>query len=133
MSLGKKKKARQQSLWVPQHKVARSPGHPFHKRLNAVSAKDGVDEWAEATCAPLLREGGRPSIPPGVPFRMILVGDFEGLGSERGIAWRCVDSLLLREFLGTGGMRRRPSTAAFRSGESASPSMSIFLDILSFI
>ena len=46
MSLGKKKKVRQQSLWIPQHKVARSPGHPFYKRLNAVLAEEGFDEWA---------------------------------------------------------------------------------------
>jgi transposase len=43
---------------------------------------------------------GRPSIPPGVYFRMILAGYFEGIASQRGIAWRCSDSRSLAEFLG---------------------------------
>ena len=43
---------------------------------------------------------GRPSMAPGVYFRCLLIGYFEGLDSERGIAWRTTDSLSLRKFLG---------------------------------
>jgi len=136
MSLGRKKKARQQSLWIPQHKVARSPGHPFYKRLNAVLAKDGFDEWAEETCAPFFKEGGRPSIPPGVYFRMILVGYFEGLSSERGIAWRCADSLSLREFLGTGPDEATPehsSLSVWRKRLPLDAYRALFLRVLEMV
>ena len=69
--------------------------------MNALLAEADFDEFAEALCEPYYAERlGRPSIPPGVYFRMLLVGYFEGIGSQRGIAWRCGDSLSLREFLG---------------------------------
>jgi transposase len=68
--------------------------------LNKLLAEAKFDAYVEDLCAPLYRDGGRPSIPPGVFFRMLFIGYFEGIDSQRGIAWRCSDSLSLRSFLG---------------------------------
>jgi transposase len=99
MALGKRK-PQQDELFIPTAKVAAGPGHPFYSKLNQVLAQAGFDEFVEKLCAPYYKEGGRPGIPPGVYFRMVLIGYFEGLDSQRGIAWRCADSLGLRTFLG---------------------------------
>jgi transposase len=100
MSLGKRKQE-QQSAWVATTELPKSPGHPFYMKLNGLLAKAGFDKWLETLCAPYYAaKMGRESIPPGVYFRMILVGYFEGIGSQRGIAWRCSDSRSLAEFLG---------------------------------
>ena len=99
MALGKRK-PQQDELFIPTAKIATGPGHPFYAKLNAVLADAGFDEFVEQLCAPYYKEGGRPGIPPGVYFRMLLIGYFEGLDSQRGIAWRCADSLALRTFLG---------------------------------
>jgi transposase len=100
MALGKRKDE-QQEMWVPTTSLPKSLGHVFYRKLNEVFAAAGFDRWAEDLCRPYYDARiGRPSIPPGVYFRMLLVGYFEGLGSQRGIAWRCADSLSLREFLG---------------------------------
>ena len=99
MALGKRK-PQQDELFIPTAKVASGPGHPFYSKLNQVLADAGFDEFVEKLCAPYYKEGGRPGIPPGVYFRMVLIGYFEGLDSQRGIAWRCADSLGLRTFLG---------------------------------
>jgi transposase len=99
----KRKKPRQDQMWVPTVELAQSPGHPFYRRLNQLLGKHGFDPYVESRCEKFYAARmGRPSIPPGVYFRMLLVGFFEGLDSERGIAWRCADSLSLREFLGYG-------------------------------
>jgi len=100
MALGRKNRSKQKAMWVLCQDVARSPGHPFYKKLNQVLCESDFDTFSEDLCAPYFRDGGRPSIPPGVYFRMLLIGYFEGLSSERAIAWRCQDSLSLREFLG---------------------------------
>ena len=101
MAMGKRETERQGDLWLATTDLARSPGHPFYERLNALLAEARFDERAEELCRPFYAEGkGRPSLPPGVYFRMLLIGYFEGLDSERGIAWRCADSLALRAFLG---------------------------------
>src|ERR1041384_5113279 len=99
MALGKRK-PQQDELFIPTAQLAQGPGHPFYAKLNAVLADAGFDEFVEKLCAPYYKEGGRPGIPPGVYFRMLLIGYFEGLDSQRGIAWRCADSLALRAFLG---------------------------------
>ena len=100
MALGKRKRE-QQGLWIATTELPKSPGHPFYKKLNELLAEADFDRWIEKLCAPYYAEKlGRPSIPPGVYFRMILIGYFEGLGSQRGIAWRCSDSRSLAEFLG---------------------------------
>lgn len=90
----------QDSFWIETQKLAKSPGHPFYKKLNALLKSKGFDTFVDEQCRPFYAENGRPSLPPGVYFRMLLIGYFEGIDSERGIAWRCADSLSLRQFLG---------------------------------
>jgi transposase len=90
-------------MWIPSAAVASSPGHPFYVKLEQVLRTAGFDAYVERLCARhYARKEGRPSIPPGVYFRMLLIGYFERLDSERGISWRCADSLSLRRFLGLG-------------------------------
>jgi transposase len=80
--------------------LPRSPGHVFYDRLQSVLIEAAFDSFVEGLCAPLYAaRRGRPSLPPGRYFRMLLVGYFEGIDSERGLEWRCADSLSLREFL----------------------------------
>jgi transposase len=101
MSIGKRRETRQQELWVPTVDLTRSPGHPFYERVNRLLGGAGFDAFVEARCAKFYADKmGRPSLAPGVYVRMLLVGYFESLDSERGIAWRCADSLALRNFLG---------------------------------
>jgi transposase len=100
MSLGRRQ-PQQHDLWIATADLPRSPGHPFYQKLNRLLSEANFDTWLEHLCAPYYHAVmGRPSIPPGVYFRMILVGYFEGIGSQRGIAWRCSDSRSLAEFLG---------------------------------
>ncbi len=99
MAIGKRR-PKQDDLFIARAKLATGPGHPFYRKLNEVLASAGFDEFVEKLCAPYYKEGGRPGIPPGVYFRMLFIGYFEGLDSQRGIAWRCADSLALRSFLG---------------------------------
>ena len=87
-------------MWVPTEKLPRSPGHPFYEGLDQVLEKIGVDAFVEGLCAWSYAERvGRPSLRPGRYFRMLLVGYFEGLDSERAIAWRVADSMSVRAFL----------------------------------
>jgi hypothetical protein len=99
MAIGRRS-PKQDEIFIPAAQVAAGPGHPFYTKLNAVLAEADFDAFAEKLCAPYYKEGGRPGIPPGVYFRMLLIGCFEGLDSQRGMAWRCADSLGLRAFLG---------------------------------
>jgi transposase len=102
MGMGRRKRERQQDLFVPADKL-QSAGHPFYRKLNRLLAEAGFDAFVEAACKPYYAgdsEAGRRSVPPGVYFRMLFVGYFEGIDSQRGIDWRCADSLALREFLG---------------------------------
>jgi transposase len=107
MALGKRK-PKQDELFIPTAKLATGPGHPFYAKLNEVLADAGFDGFVEQLCAPYYKDGGRPGIPPGVYFRMLLIGYFEGLDSQRGIAWRCADSLALRAFLGVAITEETP-------------------------
>ncbi len=101
MALGKRETERQGDLFLLAGQLPRSPGHVFYQKLNRLLAEAGFDPWVEKLCEPHYADGrGRPGIPPGTYFRMLLVGYFEGLSSQRGIAWRCSDSLSLRDFLG---------------------------------
>ena len=101
MAMGRRARERQGTMWVTTESLARGPGHPFYARLNQVLAEAGFDTYAEGLCARFYAaDVGRPGVAPGVYFRMLLLGYFEGIDSERGIAWRCADSLGLREFLG---------------------------------
>src|SRR5580698_1084755 len=100
MALGRRNEERQAELWVATQQLPNSLGHVFYVKLNELLAENEFDKWIEELCTPYYAKGGRPGIPPGVYFRMLLVGYFEGIGSQRGIAWRCGDSLSLRAFLG---------------------------------
>jgi transposase len=100
MSLGKRRTEQQEALFVTAAELPKAPGHVFYRKLNRLLAEGGFDAWIEKRCAEYYAADGRPGIPPGVYFRMLLVGYFEGIASQRGIAWRCSDSLSLREFLG---------------------------------
>src|SRR5690348_12038869 len=94
---------RQSELLVTWAEMPRSPGHVFYDRLQAELVGAGFDAFVEGQCASYYAAGrGRPSLPPGRYFRMLLVGYFEGIDSERGLEWRCADSLSLREFLRLG-------------------------------
>jgi transposase len=102
MAMGRRKK-RQGTLWVETGRLARGPGHPFYRRLGELLDAEGFDAHAERLCKRFYDDRlGRPSLPPAVYFRLLLIGYFEGIDSERGIAWRVADSLTLREFLGFG-------------------------------
>jgi transposase len=102
MALGRQQD-RQSELLVTWAEMPRSPGHVFYDRLQAELVAAGFDGFVEDRCAPYYAAGrGRPSLPPGRYFRMLLVGYFEGIDSERGLEWRCADSLSLREFLRLG-------------------------------
>ena len=89
----------QQSIWVATTDLPQSTGHPFYERLNRILEAAGFDAFVEGLCAPFYATMGRPSLSPGRYFRLLLIGYFEGLGSERAIAWRAADSLSLRAFL----------------------------------
>lgn len=108
MALGRRQDAHQE-LWIATTDLPKSPGHVFYRKLNGLLAEIGFDRWLEELCRPYYAaKKGRPSIPPGVYFRMILVGFFEGISSQRGIAWRCCDSRSLGEFLGYGPAEQTP-------------------------
>jgi len=101
MAMGKSKGERQSELWISGDALPRTPGHPFYEKLNSVLAEQGFDPWVEGECAAYYADKmGRPSLPPVVYFKMLFIGFFEGLDSERGIAWRVADSIALRDFLG---------------------------------
>jgi len=103
MAMGKRKMDRQSELWVAVTEMPQAPGHPFYRKLNALLGRHGFDAFVEGLCRPFYHDWlGRPSTPPGVYFRMLLIGYFEGIDSERGIAWRCADSRTLSGFLGYG-------------------------------
>jgi transposase len=90
-------------MWIATSDLPTPAAHPFYQRLNTLLAKAGFDTFVEGLCAKFYAATmGRPSVAPGVYFRLLLIGYFEGLDSERGIAWRAADSLALREFLGLG-------------------------------
>lgn len=100
MALGKRS-PKQPDLFLVAADLPLAPGHPFYRKLNALLAEAGFDSFVEGLCRPYYADGqGRPSIPPGTYFRMLFVGYFEGLDSQRGIAWRCADSRSLQDFLG---------------------------------
>jgi len=101
MSLGKRgPDEKQEPIWIEAAHLATPAGHPFYERLNRLLSKRGFDAFAESACESFYAKTGRPGLAPGVYFRALLVGYFEGIDSERGIAWRTADSLALRSFLG---------------------------------
>src|ERR1700683_2696349 len=109
MAMGTREmRQRQEQLWYG-GELPTAPGHPFYKRLNEVLDKAKFDRFCEKSCAGFYhRKLGRPSLPPGQYFRIMVIGFFEGLDSERGIAWRLADSLTLRQFLSIGLDEKTP-------------------------
>src|SRR5712691_10915982 len=102
MAMGKRT-SEQAPMWVVATDLPVSPSHPFYARLNTILAEAGFDRFAEEQCQPFYAPVmGRPGLPPGRYFRLLLVGYFEGLDAERGIAWRAADSLAVRRFVGLG-------------------------------
>ena len=111
MALGKRK-TKQQELFIASNQIPKTPAHPFYSKLNQVFDECGFDAYVEELCASFYKNFGRPGIAPGIYFRMIFIGYFEGLNSQRGIAWRCHDSLCLREFLGISLTEKTPVHAS---------------------
>ena len=123
----------QKRMWVASHELPRSPGHVFYEKLNEVLQRGGFDRYVEELCEPYYAEGeGRPSIHPGVYFRMLFVGYFEGLSSQRGIAWRCADSLSLRSFLGIGITATTPEHSSMTRIRKRLPE-TVFEQVFAFV
>jgi transposase len=135
MAMGKRKRQRQEALFVTADQLPRSAGHPFYQQLNRLLAEAGFDTWIEKRCERYYAQEekrGQPSIPPGVYFRMLMVGYFEGIGSQRGIAWRCADSLSLREFLGTPLNEKTPDHSSMTNTRKRLPP-EVFDEVFQFV
>src|SRR6266581_2899608 len=102
MAMGtRKQREKQEDIWITHTELASAPGHPFYQRLNELLEAERFDEFVEKQCARFYAaKYGRPSLTPGIYFRSLLIGYFEAIGAERGIAWRLADSLALRRFVG---------------------------------
>jgi transposase len=134
MAMGKRK-PRQESLFVAADQLSRAPGHPFYQKLNALLDEAGFDRWVERRCRQYYEQEetrGRPSVPPGVYFRMLFIGYFEGLGSQRGIAWRCGDSLGLRQFLGIPLDEPTPDHSTLTNTRKRLPE-EVFAEVFEFV
>ncbi len=110
MAMGKvEDQDKQQDLWIAHTELASAPGHPFYEKLNELLKGERFDAFVEGLCAKFYAARfGRPSLLPGIYFRSLLIGYFEGIEAERGIAWRLADSLALRSFLGISLTERTP-------------------------
>jgi transposase len=134
MAMGKRK-PRQESLFVSTHELAQAPGHPFYHQLNALLDEAGFDRWIEARCQPYYEheeKRGRKSVPPGIYFRMLVIGYFEGIDSQRGIAWRCADSLGLRQFLGIALDQPTPDHSTLSYTRQRLPE-EVFTEVFEFV
>jgi len=132
MGLGKRRESRQTELWIAADQLARTPRHVFYEKLNRVLAKARFDAWVEERCRPYYAEEGRRSIPPGVYFRMLLIGYFEGIDSQRGIAWRCADSLSLKSFLGYGPTESTPDHSSLTKIRERLP-VEFYAEVFQFV
>jgi transposase len=135
MAMGKRKQERQEALFVATSSLANSPGHPFYRKLNELLAEGGFDRWIEGRCERYYateEKRGQPSIPPGVYFRMLLIGYFEGIDSQRGIAWRCADSLSLRAFLGIPREESTPDHSTLTNTRNRLP-QEVFDEVFQFV
>jgi len=112
----RKGRERQSDMWIATSAIVETPGNAFYERLNKILSEHKFDARVEALCRKFYKKSpyGRPSLAPGVYFRALLIGYFEGVDSERGIAWRAADSLSLRGFLGF------PHPAAVLGGDTQS-------------
>jgi transposase len=110
MSMGTRQhRQRQEDLWITHNELTQGPAHPFYQRLSELLDGEKFDEFVEKECAGFYADNnGRPSLAPGTYFRLLLLGYFEGIDSERGMAWRAADSFGLRRFLGFGLNEKTP-------------------------
>ena len=134
MAMGKRRQ-RQEALFVVAEGLPRSPGHPFYRKLNELLAEAEFDRWIERRCTRYYateEKRGQPSIPPGVYFRMLLVGYFEDIDSQRGIAWRCADSLSLRQFLGVPLHESTPDHSTLTNTRNRLPH-EVFDEVFQFV
>jgi transposase len=135
MAMGKRRRETQESLFIAADRLPRAAGHPFYERLNQLLAEADFDSWIEGRCREHYAadgSAGRPSIPPGVYFRMLLVGYFEGIDSQRGIAWRCADSLGLRRFLGLSLEESSPDHSTLTNTRKRLPA-GVFEEVFRFV
>ncbi len=132
MGMGRRE-SKQPSLWVTSSELPRSPGHAFYEKLNVLLEEMGFDRRCEDLCAPYYAEEvGRPSIPPGVYFRMLLLGYFEGLAAQREIAWKCADSLSARSFLGLELTERGPEHSSLTRIRQRLP-LEVHMDVFTMV
>jgi transposase len=135
MAMGRRRRERQEALFITAQDLPRSAGHPFYQALNRLLAEADFDRWVETRCAGYYEQEekrGQPSIPPGIYFRMLLVGYFEGIDSQRGIAWRCADSLALRDFLGTPLGEQTPDHSTLTNTRKRLPK-EVFDEVFQFV
>ena len=132
MAMGRRD-AQQESMWVAAQALPRSPGHVFYEKLNEVLEAGGFDRFVEELCkAHYAEDLGRPSIPPGMYFRMLFIGYFEGLDSQRAIAWRCADSLSLRTFLRVDLSKGTPEHSSMTNTRKRLPE-EVFWQVFAFV
>jgi transposase len=134
MGMGKRQPV-QEGLFVAYDALPRSAGHPFYVKLNELLEEAAFDRWLEKRCAQYYSQAekrGQPSIPPGVYFRMLLIGYFEGIDSQRGIAWRCADSLSLRQFLGIALGYQTPDHSTLTNTRKRLPP-EVFEEVFQFV
>jgi transposase len=100
MALGKRKSV-QQPLFVSTADLPTVKAHPYYDAVNKVLDAHHFDDFVEQLCGSFYDDTiGRPGLAPGIYFRCLFIGYFEGIDSERGIAWRAADSSSLKLFLG---------------------------------
>ena len=132
MSMGKRKSSQQEQMFLP---TARGEGHRFYQALDKLLRGADCDAKVEALCEPhyaAADQPGRPSLAPGIFFRMMLVGYFEGIASERGICWRCADSISLRDFLGLANHVSVPDQSTVCRTRRRLPAV-VFEEVLNFV
>jgi len=106
---------KQEDIWIANAELARSPGHPFYQRLNELLDGEKFDLFVDGLCREFYAaKMDRPSLVPGIYFRLLLIGYFEGIDTERGIAWRPADSLALRQFVRISLTEPTPDHSTFR-------------------
>src|SRR3954447_26193198 len=135
MAMGKRRRETQESLFIATDRLPRAAGHPFYEKLNRLLDEADFDTWVEDRCREHYAadgSSGRLSIPPGVYFRMLLVGYFEGIDSQRGIAWRCADSLGLRRFLGLSLEESSPDHSTLTNTRKRLPA-EVFEEVFQFV
>ena len=117
MAIGRRKSERQRDFWVSEEDLPKSSGHAFYRKLDELLGEAEFDQHVESLCEEYYHDKHRPTRhSPGTYFRMLMVGYFEGIGSQRGIAWRCSDSLLSRDYLGVGPTKKTPDHSSMTRG-----------------